>query len=182
MEISVLTKFLLRIAKDNDFQEYLSKDYVFKLALFDINLTSLVRLSKRDYNMYRNFFNIVNELFDREKYIINTLAKKNNIVITDINNYDKIFRYLEMNGFMWGSNKRCTQYKPIPMDNMRNSFYLKIYLDEGRIYYGHGYSNLCDDIVFTEDDFYGYYENYKKKLNKVFHKCLKQNYGIFKKK
>jgi hypothetical protein len=81
---------------------------------------------------------------------------------------------------MWGNNKRCTTFTPI--DNFENEIYLKLYVDECRIYYGRSYRNLIGDIVLTENEFYEYYENYKEKLNKVFYDCLLQNYGNFKKK
>lgn len=178
MEISVLTKFLLRLAKDNFFNNELNKDIKFKLALYDVNLCSLIYKTTFD-TKYKFFTDIVNMFLDIEKYIEQTYCRKKNIVIYDIVNHDKLFKYLESNGAMWGSDKRCTSYKPI--DNFGVGFYLKFYMDECRIYYGHSYTKCSDDIMLTEDEFYKHYENYKKKLNNVFYKCIKQNYGIFKK-
>lgn len=180
MKINILTKFLLRIAKNNNLMSDLNHDIKFKLSLYDINLSSLVMLSKLDKIKYKLFFDKVRTLFNVDEYIKNRFSNKNNIVIININNYDKLFYYLESNGFMWGSSKRCTIYKPI--SNLGSEHYIKLYMDECRIYYGRSYSKRISDIVLTENEFYEYYENYKEKLNKVFYDYLIKDYGSFKKK
>jgi hypothetical protein len=181
MEISVLTKFLLRIIKDNHFTHHLNKDIKFKLSLYDVNLSYLIMKSKiSPQSKYRKIIDKLRMFFNIEEYINHTYSHKNNIVITNIVNYEKLIQYLEFNGVMWGNNKRCTTFTPI--DNFENEIYLKLYVDECRIYYGRSYRNLIGDIVLTENEFYEYYENYKKELNKVFYDCLLQNYGNFKKK
>lgn len=180
MKISVLTKFLLRVIKDNHFTHHLNNDIRFKLSLYDVNLSSLVMLSKLGKTRYNVFLDKVRTLFNVDEYIKNTFSNKNNIVITNIVNYKKLVQYLESNGVMWGSSKRCTTYNPI--DNFGSENYIKLYVDECRIYYGRSYSKMFSDIVLTENEFYEYYENYKEKLNKVFYDCLIKDYGNFKKK
>ncbi len=181
MKISILTKFLLRIAKNNNLMSDLNHDIKFKLSLYDINLSYLVMSSKLDKIKYKLFADKVSTLFNVDEYIKNTLSKRNNIVITNIDNYDKLFYYLESNGVMWGSDKRCTKYRPIK-NFLTDEHYIKLYMDECRIYYGRSYSKMSNDIVLTENEFYEYYENYKEKLNKVFYDYLIKDYGCFKKK
>ena len=82
---------------------------------------------------------------------------------------------------MWGGSKRCTKYRPIK-SFLTDEHYIKLYMDECRIYYGRSYSKRISDIVLTENEFYEYYENYKEKLNKVFYDYLFKDYGSFKKK
>lgn len=179
MKISVLTKFLLRIAKNSHLVSDLNKDIRFKLSLYDVNISSLINLSKLHETKYKVFIDKVSTLFNVNEYIKNTLSKRNNIVITNIVEYKKLVQYLESNGVMWGSGKRCTKYNPINI--FVGEIYLKLYLDECRIYYGRSYNKMSSDIVLTENEFYEYYENYKEKLNKVFYNCLLTNYGTFKK-
>ena len=179
MKISILTKFLLRIAKNNNLMSDLNHDIRFKLSLYDVSLTSLVNLQLFNKSKYNIFIDKVRTLFNVNEYIKNTLHK-NNIVITNINNYHKLFYYLESNGVMWGSSKRCTKH--IPFSAFGCERYIKLYLDECRIYHGRSYSKLSNDIVLTENEFYEYYENYKEKLNKVFYDYLIKDYGSFKKK
>lgn len=180
MEISVLTKFLLRIAKNNNLMSDLYDDIKFKLSLYDVNLSSLVNLSRFSGLKYKIFVDKIRILFNVDEYIKNTFPKRNNIVITNIVNYKKLFYYLESNGFMWGSNRRCTNFKPISY--FLSEHYIKLYIDECRIYYGRNYSKMASDIVLTENEFYEFYENHKKKLNNIFYDCLIKDYGCFKKK
>ena len=181
MEISVLTKFLLRIIKDNHFTHHLNKDIKFKLSLYDVNLSYLMLKSKiSPQSKYRKIINKLRMFLNIEEYVNHTYSHKKNIVITKINDFQKLFQYLELNGFMWGSDKRCTTYKPI--ETFGSDCYIKLYMEETRIFYGHRYSKTPIDILLTEDKFYSFYENYKKELNLVFYDCLLQNYGNFKKK
>lgn len=75
MEISVLTKFLLRLAKDNFFNNELNKDIKFKLSLYDVNLCSLIYKTTFD-TKYKFFSDIVNMFLDIEKYIEQTYCRK----------------------------------------------------------------------------------------------------------
>lgn len=177
MKISILTKFLLRIAKNYNLMGDVYHDIRFKLSLYDVNLMSLLKLTKLGY--YNRFLDKVRTILNVDEYIKNTLSIRHNIVITNINDYNKLFYYLESNGVMWGGGRRCTEYTPIRL-NSEN--YIKLFLDECRIYYGRRYSKMGGDIVLTENEFYEYYENYKEKLNKVFYDCLIKDYGSFKKK
>jgi hypothetical protein len=181
MEISVLSKFLLRLAKDYGYHQEMYKNDKLKISLYDVNLVSLIELSKRK-ECYKNFLKIVDDLFDINHYMENTLANKKDFVIVDIKNYDKLCKYLDSNGFMWGSGKRCVKYKPISCEHINSDLYIKLYLDETRMYYGHRYSKESKSTIFSENEFYSYYENYKRNLNKVFYECVKKNYGVFKKK
>ena len=179
MKISILTKFLLRIAKNNNLMSDLNHDIRFKLSLYDVNLSSLVNLRIFNDSKYNLFIDKVRTLFNVDEYIKKTFSNRNNIVITNIDNYDKLSYYLESNGVMWGSCKRCTKHSPI--NNFGSEHYIKLYMDECRIYYGYGYSKMIGDIVLTENKFYEYYENYKEILNEVFYRNLIKDYGCFKK-
>ena len=140
----------------------------------------MVNLRIFNDSKYNLFIDKVRTLFNVDEYIKKTFSNRNNIVITNIDNYDKLSYYLESNGVMWGSCKRCTKHSPI--NNFGSEHYIKLYLDECRIYYGLNYSKMIGDIVLTENKFYEYYENYKETLNEVFYRNLIKNYGNFKKK
>ena len=104
-------------------------------------------------------------------------CKYNNIIIYNIKNDSKLFKYLFDNGIVWGGGNRCTmdnipkEFKPSKKDS-----YIKLYSDENRIYYGTGF-NACfaySEIILTEEEFYEYYEKYKKRINDNFEQFLKK--------
>ena len=86
MKISILTKFLLRIAKNNNLMSDLNHDIRFKLSLYDVNLSSLVNLRIFNDSKYNLFIDKVRTLFNVDEYIKKTFSNRNNIVITNIDN------------------------------------------------------------------------------------------------
>ena len=77
MEISVLTKFLLRIAKNDNLMSDLYNDTKFKLSLYDVNLSSLINLCRVNGLKYKFFIDKVRTLFNVDEYIKNEFIKRN---------------------------------------------------------------------------------------------------------
>ena len=77
MEISVLTKFLLRIIKDNHFTHHLNKDIKFKLSLYDVNLSYLIMKSKiSTQSNYRKIIDKLRMFLNIEEYVNHTYSHK----------------------------------------------------------------------------------------------------------
>lgn len=172
-----ITKLILRLLKDNKiYISYIDNEF-FNLQFN--NITIPWTSNKREIIKYQELYNLLDVNINIKLY--KDFSKLNyNVVIINIKNIEKLFNYFNKNGIVWGGGKKCT------MDNMPEGFkpnektFLKLYNDDNRIYYGKNYSpnKSLDydslDIVMTEDEFYIFYEKYKKKINDNFESFLKE--------
>ena len=141
---------MLKIFKGYE-KEYLEKNM--DKALIETDIQDKINI--KDYKNYANF--------------------KSNIIIYNIKDVEKLFNYFNNNGIIWGGGRKCTINSiPNGFNPYDKSSYLKLYDDEGRIYYGRNY-NLnysYSETTLTEDDFYIFYEKHKKKINDNFERFL----------
>lgn len=175
MDNNLIINFFYRYLKNNNiFHIYFKFFYNKNTKLFKILLNNGYTSSLYNYIITKNgasssYSNIkLGEYiskFNNKIYSLNS----NSIYIYDIKNHDKLSKYLDDNGLIWGSRTIYSEH-----DNRRNiargyKYYLLIN-KEGYIYFGSYYNEIeikeKDDfaIKLKEEDFYDYWEKNKKEI------------------
>lgn len=167
-----ITKLILRLIKETKkYSYYVHNENFFK----QINCIAIPWVRYYRTLKLQELYELLDTKINIKQY--RDFCNYKNIIIYDIKNVDKLFKYLFDNGIVWGSNKTCT------MDNMPKEFkpskedtYIKLYNDDNRIYYGTGFNAFYtySEITLTEEEFYEYYEKYKKRINDNFERFLKK--------
>lgn len=175
MDNNLIIKFFYRYLKKNNifhlyFKLFYNKDTkLFKILLNNGYTSSLYKhiITKNDASS--SYFNIklreyICKFYDKIYYL-----NSNSIYIYDIKNHDKLSKYLDDNGLIWGSRTIYSE-----KDNRRTisrgyKYYLLIN-KEGYVYFGSYYDETeikeKDDfaIKLKEEDFYEYWEKNKKEI------------------
>jgi hypothetical protein len=175
MDNNLIINFFYRYLKNNNlFHLYYKLFYIKNNRIFKALLKNGYTSSLYNYILFKNdesltYFNInLRECvakFSNKIYSLNN----NSIYIYDIKNHDKLSKYLDDNGLIWGSRTIYSE-----KDNRRTisrgyKYYILIN-KEGHIYFGSYYDEIeikvKDDfaIKLKEKDFYEYWEKNKKEI------------------
>lgn len=175
MDNNLIIKIFYRYLKNNNlFHLYYKLFYIKNNRIFKALLKNGYTSSLYNYILFKNdesltYFNInLRECvakFSNKIYSLND----NSIYIYDIKNHDKLSKYLDDNGLIWGSRTIYSE-----KDNRRTisrgyKYYILIN-KEGHIYFGSYYDEIeikvKDDfaIKLKEKDFYEYWEKNKKEI------------------
>lgn len=175
MDNNLIIKFFYRYLKNNNLFHlyyklfYIKNNRIFKALLKNGYTSSLYNhiLIKNDESS--SYFNINLREYVAKFYNKIYYLNSNSIYIYDIKNHDKLSKYLDDNGLIWGSRTIYSE-----KDNRRNiprgSKYYILINKEGYIYFGSYYDEIeikvKDDfaIKLKEEDFYEYWEKNKKEI------------------
>ena len=166
-----ITKLILRLLKENDiYKSYINN----KNFILQLNNVTIPWIDDNPSCFCQELYDLLNNKINIKDYK-NYANFKSNIIIYNIKDVEKLFNYFNNNGIIWGGGRKCTINSiPNGFNPYDKSSYLKLYDDEGRIYYGRNY-NLnysYSETTLTEDDFYVFYEKHKKKINDNFERFL----------
>lgn len=172
-----ITKLIIRLLKENMLYNSYINNYEFVKVFNNITIPWASYNFRSVYHFcdWEVIYNLLCDVFDVDGY--KNYINFKTITIYNIKNVEKLFSYFNKNGIIWGGGKKCTMdYFPKEFKPYEKGSYLKLYNDDCRIYYGSGYSPILStsSIDLTEDEFYIYYENYKKKINDNFERFLKK--------
>lgn len=167
-----ITKLILGLLKENKlYVSYINnKDFI---KLFN-NISIPWANNAIDYK-FKKLYDILNNYIDIKQYRNYTMF--NNIIIYNIKNVEKLFNYFINNGIVWGCGNQCTINSiPKGFNPLDKGSYFKLYGDICKIYYGKNYHSglMCSETTLTEEEFYEYYEKYKKRINDNFERFLKK--------
>lgn len=167
-----ITKLILRLLKESrHYKSYINKKYFIKL----FNNIAIPWANNSVGYGFEELYELLDNKIDVKKY--RSYSIFNNIIIHDIKNVEKLFNYFINNGILWGGGNQCTiDSIPKGFNPLDKGSYVKLYGDDCRIYYGRNYNSRLPYIetTLTEEEFYEYYEKYKKRINDNFERFLKK--------